>query len=257
MQRNYRLIISIFALGLTCFSAIAQETVEYKDVFLDGKPAKLNVATGEVKLVSPKDKVVETLGETTHIADVSDKHNHAQSGDISYTSDSDYYVVKEGETLLDVSKKYNVSLTELKKANNLETTLVNKGQRLRVNNFDAVTHSVSNTNNTYSDSNYSEYYIVERGNTLFSLANQFNLSVNELKRINNLSSNVIIVGQKLRVVESDSYSYEENNHSVYVVKDGDNLYRIALNNGTTVEEIKRLNGLTSNLITVGQKLQLQ
>ncbi|NRD22541.1 LysM peptidoglycan-binding domain-containing protein [Winogradskyella litoriviva] len=257
MQRSYRLIISIFALGLTCFSAIAQETVEYKDVFLDGKPAKLNVATGEVKLVNPKDKVVKISSETTHTADDSNKHNHSYNGDVSYVSDSDFYIVKEGETLLDVSKKYNVSLTELKKANNLETTLINKGQRLRVNNFDAVTHSVSNTSNTYSETNYSEYYIVERGNTLFSLANQFNLSVSELKRINNLSSNVITIGQKLRIVESDTSSFEENNLSVYIVKDGDNLYRIALNNGTTVEEIKRLNGLTSNLITVGQKLQLQ
>ena len=58
-------------------------------------------------------------------------------------------------------------------------------------------------------------------------------------------------------MNSSTTSYNDNNLSVYVVKDGDNLYRIALNNGTTVDEIKRLNGLTDNLITVGQKLQLR
>ncbi|WP_340155665.1 LysM peptidoglycan-binding domain-containing protein [uncultured Winogradskyella sp.] len=264
MQKNYRLIISIIALGLSSLTAFAQDSVEFKDVFLDGKPAKLNVATGEVKLVMPKVEVVNTVEETVHATDASRNHNQGNNGNINYISESDFYIVEEDETLLDVSKKYNVSLTKLKEVNNLETTIINKGQRLRISNFDAIAKPVA-VSDTFSEtadleSITSDYYFVESGNTLFSLARQFNLSVNELKQINNLNSNVITVGQKLRVVDSvnsSTTSYNDNNLSVYVVKDGDNLYRIALNNGTTVDEIKRLNGLTDNLITVGQKLQLR
>ncbi|WP_407556868.1 LysM peptidoglycan-binding domain-containing protein [Winogradskyella sp. 4-2091] len=261
MQKNYRLIISIITLGFSSICAfaqdsiVAQNTIEYKDVFLDGKPAKLNVATGEVKLVQPKDKVETVVKESVVNAADSSNNNQTENSVSNTVKESDFYIVKEGESLFDVSKKYNVSLSELKAANNLETTLINVGQKLRVGNFDAV-EAITNTSNSSSENANSDYYIVERGNTLFSLANRFNLSVNELKRMNNLNSNVIRVGQRLRVNGSET-SNITNGASYYVVKNGDNLYRIALNNGTTVNEIKRLNGLTSNLITVGQELQLR
>ncbi|WP_299101730.1 LysM peptidoglycan-binding domain-containing protein [uncultured Winogradskyella sp.] len=261
MQKNYRLIISIITLGFSSICAfaqdsiVAQNTIEYKDVFLDGKPAKLNVATGEVKLVQPKDKVETVVKESVVNAADSSNNNQTENSVSNTVKESDFYIVKEGESLFDVSKKYNVSLSELKAANNLETTLINVGQKLRVVNFDAV-EAITYTSNSSSENANSDYYIVERGNTLFSLANRFNLSVNELKRMNNLISNVIRVGQRLRVNGSET-SNITNGASFYVVKNGDNLYRIALNNGTTVNEIKRLNGLTSNLITVGQELQLR
>ena len=262
MQRNFKIVLAVLVLLAYSYNAFAQDNAEYKDVILDGKPAKLNVATGEITLVKPEDKVVKTTigsnpSESTIVKDENRINVSNQSGSDAYDA-SDFYIVKENETLFDVSKKYNVSLAELKFANNLETTLINKGQKLRVKNLDVVDVVMESEaiaeNNT--EKNYSNFHIVERGNTLFSLANRFNLSVNELKRINNLNSNLIRVGQKLRVNNSETL-YEANNISVYVVKNGDNLYRIALNNGTTVDEIKRLNGLTSNLITVGQKLRLK
>ncbi|NRD20299.1 LysM peptidoglycan-binding domain-containing protein [Winogradskyella eckloniae] len=255
MQRNYRLIISIFTLGLSSISAMAQDSivasaVEYKDVFLDGKPAKLNVATGEVKLV---EVVAKTVENTAQHNSTSSEQILSQTEGQQEMVNSDYYSVKAGETLLDVSKKFNVSLTQLKEANHLETTLIDQGQRLRVYNLDQVSEpNYSNTETT----TYSDYYIVERGNTLFSLARRFNLSVNELKQMNNLSSNVIIVGQRLRITTPEA-TYHTNDATYYIVKNGDNLYRIALNNGTTVSELKRLNGLTSNLIIVGQELKLR
>lgn len=257
MQRNYKLIISIIVLAVSSLCAFAQDTAEYKDVFLDGKPAKLNVVTGEVKLVNSKDKIVKT--KTDNIPQGSDKHNNPNIS--NEDSNSDFYIVKEGETLFEVSKAYNVSLTELKRANNLETTLISKGQKLRVRNLDAVTERITQVaNNTasesYSESNNSNIHSVEKNETLFSLARRYNLSVNELKRQNNLNSNLIVVGQKLRVRDFET-SNEVDNLSVWIVKKGDNLYRIALNNGTTVEAIKRLNGLKSNTIKIGQKLQLR
>ena len=243
MQRNCKLIVST-VLILTSLCAFAQEEVEYKDVILDGKPAKLNVATGEITLVKIDIK----------------KDNVSHSSEMS-SEVSDFHVVKENENLLEISKKYKVSLTELKRANNLETTLVDVGQRLRVRNLDRVVvgnsddESNSETRN-YSSKNNSGYHIVEKGNTLFSLAKQFDLSVEKLKSLNSLTTNLIYVGQKLRVIDymvTNEYSSLEE----WTVSSGDTLYSIALKNGTSVDAIKRLNNLSSNLIKVGQILKLK
>lgn len=276
MNRIYKLIVSIIALGLSSLCAFAQEEikaevkeqiVEYKDVFLDGKPAKLNVATGEIKLVNPEDKKV------TKPAAV-DTYEQPRNSSAYIVNSSDFHIVKENESLLDLSQKYGVTLNQLKAANNLDSTLINEGQTLRVSNFDAVadntSNSVTETNDTHTSENYkdysnsdspnsyrdptSNYHIVSSGETLFSLARHYGLSVSELKNLNNLNSNLIRTNQRLRV---NSSATSVSNENYWVVQSGDNLYRIALNNGTTVNSIKRLNGLTSNLITVGQKLKLR
>ena len=252
MQRNYKLIVSIIALTLTSLCAFAQDEVEYKDVILDGKPAKLNVATGKITLVKPADI---TKGKTSEITEDSN------SDVISSENPLDFHVVQEGETLLDVSRKYKVSLTELKKANNLETTLINKGQKLRVKNFNKNTESTSHThaNSTYerhSEVNNSNVHIVDKDETLYSLSKRYNLSLNELKSLNNLSSNLITIGQKLRVRDFGTEN-EVDSILVWTVAIDDTLFSIARKSGTTVEAIKQLNGLTSNLILVGQKLRLK
>ena len=259
MQRNFKLALATLVLLAMSYNAFAQDTSEFKDVILDGKPAKLNVATGEITLVKTKDKVVKmtTTSDTSKPKTVSDNtvvNSLYESG----SDDSDFYIVKENETLFDVSKKYNVSLADLKRANNLETTLINKGQKLRIKNLevtDVVVESEVKAKN-YTENNNSNFHIVEKGNTLFSLSRRYNLSVKELKNLNHLSSNLIKVGQRLRVQPNEASS-EEASPSVYIVKKGDNLYRISLNNGITVDTIKRLNGLTSNTIIIGQKLRLK
>ncbi|WP_299124773.1 LysM peptidoglycan-binding domain-containing protein [uncultured Winogradskyella sp.] len=243
MQRNCKLIVSIIALALTSIGVFAQDEVEYKDVILDGKPAKLNVATGEITLVKPETKKSVNLSAVNEVS----------------AAESDFHVVKENETLLDISKNYNVSLTELKRANNLETTLIDKGQRLRVKNLDVHIDSIIQEESNVSDESYSEnnnsnFYIVEKDDTLFSLARRYNLSVNQLKSINNLNSSLIYIGQKLRVTEFGSV---DNSVSVWTVVSGDTLFSIAQKNGTSVDALKQLNGLTSNLIKVGQKLKLK
>ena len=78
----------------------------------------------------------------------------------------------------------------------------------------------------------------------------FGLSVDELKFLNNLTSNNLSVGQVLNVVNPS----EGNN--IYIVKSGDSLYKIANEFNTTVDEIKALNNLSSNLLSVGQKLKI-
>ena len=74
--------------------------------------------------------------------------------------------------------------------------------------------------------------------------------MDNLKSINNLSGNMLSIGQKLKISESASPS----SGTYYTVKKGDTLYSIASKNGLTVNELKSLNNLTTNTLTIGQSL---
>ena len=93
-------------------------------------------------------------------------------------------------------------------------------------------------------------YTVIKGDTLYSIANKFNMSVNELKNLNSLTSNTIYPGQVLSVYPSVPSAQT----ITYVVKRGDSLYSIAKSFGTTVDAIKNANGLTTDNIYTYQSL---
>ena len=93
-------------------------------------------------------------------------------------------------------------------------------------------------------------YTVIKGDTLYSIANKFNMSVNELKNLNSLTSNTIYPGQVLSVYPSVPSAQT----ITYVVKKGDSLYSIAKSFGTTVDAIKNANGLTTDNIYTYQSL---
>ena len=103
------------------------------------------------------------------------------------------------------------------------------------------------------ESTSSTTYTVERGDTLWNIAKKFNTNVNEIKRLNNLKSNVLYVGQTLKVPEY--YKAEDTNIS-YVVKRGDNLYSIARQYGVNVNDLKKINNLTSDILSIGQIINI-
>lgn len=98
-----------------------------------------------------------------------------------------------------------------------------------------------------------EYYTVKAGDTLYSIGKKFNISVEKLMQLNNLSNSFLSVGQKLKV-SGEKPDISESISNIYVVKAGDTLYSIAKKHNTTVENLKALNDLTSNLLSIGQKL---
>ncbi len=96
-------------------------------------------------------------------------------------------------------------------------------------------------------------YQVKPGDTLYSLAQKHGISVKELKALNGLKSDVIKVGQTLKVSEASSKDREAES-VVHTVTKGDTLFSISQKYGTTVSGLKQLNGLKSDVIKVGQTL---
>lgn len=157
---------------------------------------------------------------------------------IGYSTTGNTYTVKKGDSLWSISKKFGVTVDELKKYNNLTSNLLNIGQVLKIPTKD---ETIIDTNT----------YTVKRGDTLYSIANAYNISVNELKNYNNLTSNTLSIGQILKIPTTS-----ETVGNTYVVKRGDSLYSIANAYNISVNELKNYNNLTSNLLSIGQVLKI-
>lgn len=105
----------------------------------------------------------------------------------------------------------------------------------------------------YKEPSLQEEYIVQKGDTLWNISKKLGTSVNEIKELNNLTSNLLFIGQKLKV---PTYMTAEDSNIIYVVKSGDNLYNIAKNYNTTVKDIKTFNNLVSDDLKIGQIIKI-
>jgi peptidoglycan endopeptidase LytE len=111
-------------------------------------------------------------------------------------------------------------------------------------------------------------YVVQAGDTLWKISNLHGVSIDQIKQLNGLNSDRLSIGQKLTLVSNTvpvaapvvapvavTVPVQENT-SVYMVKSGDTLWGIAVQNGTSVLNIKALNGLTSDSLWIGQALKI-
>ncbi len=158
----------------------------------------------------------------------------------------DEYVVQRGDTLWNISKKLDTTVEEIKKINNLDNNLLYIGQVLKVPNYETVID-----NNTI--------YIVKKGDTLYSIAKMYNVSLDDLKKFNGLSNNDLSVGDQIKIPISQSIITPSENEvinegSVYVVQKGDTLYSIAKRFNTTIDNIKNNNSIIGDVLSVGMNL---
>ena len=131
--------------------------------------------------------------------------------------------------------------------------------RFLKNNLESIGEAVVYALSEYLNVNYKpnslmDYYVVKKGDTLYSIAFNNKTTVDEIKNLNNLTSDNLSIGQLLKLPYTNEDNFNDNSELVYIVKSGDTLYQIAKTYGVSVDEIKKLNNLLSNTLTIGQKL---
>lgn len=161
---------------------------------------------------------------------------------IGLPSTQNTYTVKKGDSLWSIAKKYNTTVEQLKAANNLTSNLLNIGQVLKI----------PQTEVPVEPGDYTVYTVVS-GDNLYNIARRYNLDVKDIVDYNNLSTTNLSIGQRL-LIPTKTVPTSSEGYQTYIVKKGDNLYSIANKYNTTVDEIKSLNNLTSNILSINQKL---
>lgn len=154
---------------------------------------------------------------------------------------SNYYTVKSGDSLWSIARKFGTTVDELKQLNNLSGNLLNIGQNLLIP--------------TKEEPKPTDTYVVVKGDSLYKIANKFNTTVDNLKSINNLTTDALSIGQILKIPQKGEQP-SPTESSTYIVQKGDSLYAIANKFNTTIDAIKSLNSLKTNLLNIGQTLKI-
>lgn len=184
------------------------------------------------------------------------------------------YQVQKGDTLTQIAKKHNTSVTQLKTLNKLSSDYLYINQTLKVDATPAVvvTAPVSVapapapiapvvTAPAMVEPTLTDYTVVQ-GDTLSKIASKHKISLADLLKWNNLDNHIIFPGQKLKVKNAvvaldkpkPETAPQPSTLSEYVVQKGDTLGHISSKYKMTVAELKSLNKLNSDVIYVGQKL---
>lgn len=199
------------------------------------------------------------------------------------------YTVKAGDGFWGIARRFGTTVEALKAANGTTSNLIHPGQVIKLPGNSTIvekpstppTNSDNTSENTEAITSVGGSYTIKRGDGLYAIARKHGMTLNQLKSLNGLSSNLIHPGQVLKVsgatqgntesstntspntdstntkpTEPTNNGGSTNTSGSYSVKAGDGLYRIAVNHGMSLNQLKALNGLSSNLIHPGQVLKV-
>ena len=149
------------------------------------------------------------------------------------------YVIKNKDTLYSIANKYNTTVDYLKELNNLTTNVLTIGNTIKVP-IGKITENIIEDN---------DKYIVKVGDTLYSIARQFNTTIDKLKELNNKDNNIVSIGESIIIPNTKITT-------TYIVEKNDTLYSIANKFNTTVDNLKELNNLNTNNLYIGEELKI-
>ena len=161
-----------------------------------------------------------------------------------------YYIIRETDPRQSLLIEYGF-IDNNKDLNKLQNNLLNYAEGVVKAVADYINIPYFNPGQTIPEEPQEEnIYIVQKGDTLWSIARKTGLTVDELKEINNLTSNTISIGQQLKL---EKEPIEQN---IYIVQKGDSLWAIARKLGVNVNDLINYNNLTSTTIGIGQQLKI-
>ena len=146
------------------------------------------------------------------------------------------HTVQKGESLWIISRKYATTVDEIKRLNKLSTDSLNVGQKLVV-----IESATSTIQKPYI------IYTVRKGDTLGKIAEAFGVKLNAITSLNGLNSDLIYVGQQVKVPAE----YVE-----HIVISGDTLYKLSLRYNASIDKIKLFSNIDFDGLIVGQKLKI-
>lgn len=242
-----------------------------------------NLVTGQVLIVSdndatnPSECVIYTVeaGDSLYeiakkydtTADLIKEYNGLESNDLSigqelrvpcYIEDNDNsdlpkyvnYTVEVGDNLYDIAEKFGTTVDKIKKDNDLKSNTLTVGTMLIIDDKKKIS-SIEECYGLDFDVPLSSTYVVQSGDSLYSIAKKFGTTADKIKQLNNLNNNILSVGQEI-VIPSVALSEV----TIYKVQSGDNLYDLAKKFGTSVSELKDLNNLKSDSLSINQELKV-
>ena len=197
-------------------------------------------------------------------------------------ANTQFYKVQQGDNLSVIASKYDVSVEDLKRWNNLQSSYIAYGDNLKIAASDSIVkanktvvptivnqrvavadaknneEAVANTEENTSEETLT--YTVLKGDNLNSIARANNISVADLMAWNDLSGPAIALGAKLKIKNQSGTEVAHVTTPVvlknieYVVKTGDNLGNIAKKFGASLTDLKQWNKLTTNSVAIGKTL---
>lgn len=171
--------------------------------------------------------------------------------------------VGQGETLYAISRRYQSSVEEISRANNLTGNAVSIGQEIAI-----PWAGGSNASNSGASAVSGIVHTVEAGQTLYAISRQYDVSVDEIKKLNNLTSNELSTGQKLAirqgttsggvvpVATGGANTVARSRATLHTVEPSETLFSIARRYNVSVDDIKKWNDLKGNSLSVGQQLNV-
>jgi LysM repeat protein len=177
------------------------------------------------------------------------------------TSSYEYreYIVKNGDSLEKIADSFGISLSVLKNANGLSSDKVRAGTKLIIPDSQIPMRFVRISPTVNGDSSY----IVQKGDTLLTIANKYHISIKDLKEANGLKNSQVRVGMKLAIPKSNlppisvgPVTPEISSHGKYIVQKGDSISSIAKKYRMSQNDLKKANSIRGNTIKVGQVLKI-
>ncbi|MGD8307043.1 MAG: LysM peptidoglycan-binding domain-containing protein, partial [Ignavibacteria bacterium] len=178
-----------------------------------------------------------------------------------------YHNIRHGENLGLIASRYGVRVSQLKEWNNLRTSRIIAGKKLKIyTGGKLTTEKLTSTNKVYKDSKTNlNRYRVRKGDTISEIAEMFGVRTRDIRRWNGLKSNRIIAGQTLKIFSNYSETNskttttpppENTNVKYYIIKPGDTLGGIAELFHVRASDIRGWNGITGSKIIAGKTLKI-
>lgn len=206
------------------------------------------------------------------------KTDNEVASNSNYRTRTKYHTVSSGESLGLISNKYGVTVSDLKRWNNLRGSVINSGAKLKIvstvkepvavpkvvptaveKQEETAVASAEKSTSESDEELQTSVYTVQKGDNLSSIAKKFDLTVAELKELNNLDDINVKTDSQLKVLKLEKLAGIKNeidlkSFTTYPVVKGDNLGSIAKKFNVSVASLQEWNDLKDNNVQVGKKL---